>query len=92
MRLAFVRSNTYIHTQLIDDEKGLTLCSASTSEKSFGKKNTKNKEGARKLGELIAERAAAKGVKKVVLDRRERLYHGCIAEFSSSARSKGLEF
>ena len=91
-RLAFIRSNSYLHTQLIDDENRQTLCSASTSEKSFGSKKAKNKEAARKLGELIATRAAEKGVKKVVLDRRGRLYHGCIAEFSNSARSQGLEF
>ena len=91
-RLAFIRSNSYLHTQLIDDENGKTLCSASTSEKSFGAEKAKNKEAARKLGELIAARAAEKGVKKVVLDRRGRLYHGCIAEFSNSARAQGLEF
>ena len=92
MRLAFIHSNQYLHTQLIDDKLGKTLCCASTSEKSFPNKKTNNKEAAHILGELIADRAKKVGVAKVILDRRGRLYHGCIAKFSDAARGKGLEF
>ncbi len=92
-RLIFVRSNQYISSQIIDDVSSKTLCSASTNEKSFAdSKALKNKEAAKSLGVLIAKRAVEKGIKKVVLDRRGRLYHGRIVEFSEGARSQGLEF
>ena len=90
-RLVFNLSNKYIFAQVIDDATGKTLCSAATNEKSFALKG-KNKEAAKQLGEVIAQRASEKGVKQVVLDRRGRLYHGKIAAFADAAREKGLEF
>lgn len=90
-RLVFNRSNRYLSAQLVDDATGVTLCSAATNEKGFAVQG-KNKEAARKLGEVIAERASGKGIKQVVLDRRGILYHGRIAEFAAAARDKGLEF
>lgn len=89
-RLVFKRSNRFLSCQIVDDQKGLTIVSATTSEKDFtgSKKDT---EAAKKLGELIAQRAKEKGVGKVVLDRRGILYHGRIAAFADAAREKGLE-
>lgn len=89
-RLVFVKSNRYLSAQVIDDVKGVTIAQASTMEKSG--KAGKTKSDAEKLGALIAERAKAKGVEKVVLDRRGRLYHGKIVSFADSAREKGLVF
>jgi large subunit ribosomal protein L18 len=90
-RLVFNRSNRYLACQLIDDQKGLTICAASTNEKDFSGPK-KNKEAAEKLGKMIAERAKEKGVKSVALDRRGILYHGRIAAFADAARENGLEF
>jgi large subunit ribosomal protein L18 len=90
-RLVINRSNRFLAVQIVDDSTGRTLCQAATNEKSFAVKG-KNKDAATKLGELIAARAAEKGVKKVVLDRRGALYHGKIAAFADAAREKGLEF
>jgi len=90
-RLVFNRTNRFLMVQVIDDEKGVTICSASTQEKDFSG-SKKNKEAAKKLGEIIAKRAKEKGITKIVLDRRGRLYHGRIAEFAEAARSGGLEF
>ena len=90
-RLVINRSNRFLAVQIIDDLTGRTLCAAATNQKDFAKKG-KNKESAKALGELIASRAAEKGVKKVVLDRRGNLYHGKVAAFADAAREKGLEF
>lgn len=92
MRMTFVRTNRYFSVQIIDDIQKQTLCSASTNEKDFSSASTKNKVAARKLGELIAQRAKAKKIEKVYLDRRGHLYHGCLAEFSTAARENGLQF
>lgn len=90
-RLVFSRSNRYLSAQIVDDKVGRTMCAASTSEKEFDG-NKKNREAARKLGEMVAERAKAKSVTRVFLDRRGILYHGRIAEFADAARASGLEF
>ncbi|MBI3395915.1 MAG: 50S ribosomal protein L18 [Spirochaetia bacterium] len=89
-RMVVNRSNRYISVQIIDDAKGTTLCAASTQDEAI--KGGRNKDAAKKLGELIAARAKEKGITKVVLDRRGRLYHGRIAAFAEAAREKGLEF
>lgn len=91
-RLVFNRSNRFLAVQLIDDVKGVTLCHASTMEEGFKSGGRKNKEAAKKLGELIAERVLKLGIKQIVLDRRGILYHGKIASFADAAREKGLEF
>jgi large subunit ribosomal protein L18 len=90
-RLNVYRSNANIYAQIIDDVAGVTLVSASTLEKDF-EGATGNKEAARKVGQLIAERAKAKGIDTVVFDRGGYLYHGRVAELAAGAREAGLEF
>jgi large subunit ribosomal protein L18 len=94
-RLLLRKTNRYLIAQIVDDETGRTLCQATTFEKSFAsevKGSAKNREAARKLGEIIASRAKEKGITKVYFDRRGRLYHGKVAEFADRAREAGLEF
>lgn len=90
-RLNVFRSNKHIYAQLIDDNKGLTLASASSLEKDL-EANGGNVEGARAVGSLIAKRAIEKGFKSVVFDRGGYLYHGRIQALADAAREAGLEF
>ena len=90
-RLNVFRSSKHIYAQIIDDVAGVTLAAASSLEKGFDA-NGGNKEGAFKVGEMIAERALAKGVKDVVFDRAGFLYHGRVAALAEGAREGGLEF
>ena len=90
-RLNVFRSEKHIYAQVIDDSKGHTLCSASSVEKDFESSGS-NKEGARKVGELIAGRAAAIGVENVVFDRGGYIYHGRVKELAEAAREGGLKF
>lgn len=90
-RLTVFRSNKEIYAQLIDDEKGVTLVSASTMEKSFERKGTKT-ERAIFVGKSVAERAKAIGVEAVVFDRNGYLYHGRVKSLADSARENGLKF
>ncbi|MCB1164703.1 MAG: 50S ribosomal protein L18 [Leptospiraceae bacterium] len=90
-RLVLNRTNKYLFAQIIDDENGKVLCTASTLEKNFSGPK-KNIEAAKKLGEVLAGRAKEKGVSSVVFDRRGRLYHGRMAQFAEAAREGGLEF
>ena len=90
-RLNVFRSAKHIYAQIIDDVAGVTLAAASSLEKGFDA-NGGNKEGAFKVGEMIAERALAKGVKDVVFDRAGFLYHGRVAELAEGARKGGLNF
>ena len=92
-RLAVFRSNKHLSVQLIDDDEGRTLASASTTEadiRSAG--STASVEAATKIGQLVAERGKAAGVTKVVFDRGGFAYHGRIAAVASAARDAGLEF
>ncbi|HHV14340.1 MAG TPA: 50S ribosomal protein L18 [Bacilli bacterium] len=91
-RLNVFRSNKYIYAQIIDDIKGVTLVSASSFEKELNLKNGSNIEAATKVGELVAERALAAKITKVVFDRGGYLYHGRVKALAEGARSKGLEF
>jgi len=93
-RLNVFRSLTNIYAQIIDDTAGHTLVAASTLDESIkGKiKNGGNKEAAREVGKLIAEKALEKGIKQVVFDRGGYLYHGRIKELAEAAREAGLEF
>ncbi|OUM95067.1 MAG: 50S ribosomal protein L18 [Thermobacillus sp. ZCTH02-B1] len=93
-RLSVFRSAKHIYAQLIDDEKGITLASASTLDKELRGKiaNGGNVEAARQVGELIAKRAKAKGIDKVVFDRGGYLYHGRVKALADAAREGGLEF
>ena len=90
-RLAVFRSNANIYAQIIDDVNGVTLASASTLDKEF-EGATGNCEAANKVGKLLAERAAAKGIKVVVFDRGGYVYHGRVAALADGAREGGLEF
>ena len=92
-RLAVFRSNKHISAQVIDDRAGHTLAAASTHEASLGGSGgTGNKEAAERVGRLVAERARAAGVSKVVFDRGGFLYHGRVAAVAEGARDAGLEF
>lgn len=95
-RLAVYRSQTHIYAQVIDDEAGRTLCSASSLDKDFqGKGKAKrgaNLEAAKAIGQLIATRAKDKGVEAVVFDRGGFHYHGRIKALADAAREGGLKF
>jgi large subunit ribosomal protein L18 len=90
-RLAVSYSNQHIYAQVIDDSLGRTLVSASTLDKSFEKASS-NVESARKVGQLIAERAKGSNVSAVVFDRGGHLYHGKIKALADAAREGGLQF
>jgi large subunit ribosomal protein L18 len=93
-RLSVFRSARHIYAQIIDDTHGSTLVSASSVETSVagtlaGKKKV---ERAVQVGKLVAERAKAKGIEKVVFDRNGFLYHGRVKAVSDGAREAGLQF
>ena len=90
-RLNVFRSNANIYAQIIDDVKGVTLCAASTLDKEFNGKGS-NKEAARKVGKMIAKRAAEKGITEVVFDRGGYIFHGRVKELADGAREGGLNF
>ena len=90
-RLAVYRSNANIYAQIIDDIKGVTLCSASSVEKDFEGIGS-NKEAAKKVGAKIAEKALAAGITEVVFDRGGYIYHGRVSELAAGAREAGLKF
>jgi large subunit ribosomal protein L18 len=90
-RLNVFRSSKHIYAQIINDETGVTLCAASSMSKDFDG-NGGNKEGARKVGEMIASAAKAKGIENVVFDRGGFLYHGRVQELADGAREGGLKF
>ena len=91
-RLSVFRSNANITAQIIDDEKGVTLVSASTLEKDLNIKNGGNVEAAKLIGAEIAKRAKKAKITKVVFDRGGYLYHGRVAALADAAREAGLEF
>ncbi|MBK9316035.1 MAG: 50S ribosomal protein L18 [Acidobacteria bacterium] len=91
-RLAIFRSLNHIYAQVIDDVKGVTICSASTIEKSAGVGNGGNTDAAKTIGRLIAERAKEKGVSSVVFDRGGYIYHGRVKTLAEAAREAGLQF
>lgn len=90
-RLNVFRSTSNIYAQLIDDIKGVTLVSASTLDKEF-KGNGGNKEAAKAVGKMIAERAVKKDITEVVFDRGGYIYHGRVKELAEGAREGGLKF
>ena len=89
-RLCVYRSNKNIEAQLIDDVKGVTLVSSSSMTLKLA--NGSNIEAAKAVGKDIAEKAVAKGLKKVVFDRSGYIYHGRIKALAEAAREAGLEF
>lgn len=92
-RLNVFRSLKHIYAQVIDDDRGITLVAASSlSPELRGKVNGGNIEGAAAVGRLIAEKAKAKGISKVVFDRAGYLYHGRVKALADAARENGLEF
>ena len=91
-RLNVFRSNSNIFAQIIDDEAGVTLVSASSLDKDLKLENGSNIEAATKVGEAIAEKAKKAKIKEVVFDRGGYLYHGRVKALAEAARNKGLEF
>jgi large subunit ribosomal protein L18 len=89
-RLAVYRSLNHIYAQVIDDDSGRTLASASTTEKDLAGKSGGNIEAAKRVGQSIAERALAAGVESVVFDRGGYLYHGRVRALTDAARAAGL--
>ena len=90
-RLNVFRSTKNIYAQLIDDVKGVTLASASSLDKEIDVYGG-NKDAARKVGQLIAKRAADKGITEVVFDRGGYIFHGRVKELAEGAREGGLKF
>ena len=90
-RLAVYFSNTNVYAQVIDDEAGRTLVSASTKEKGFGESRA-NVATATRVGQAVAERALALNITEVVFDRGGLIYHGKVKALADAAREKGLKF
>ncbi|MFN2607947.1 MAG: 50S ribosomal protein L18 [Acidimicrobiales bacterium] len=90
-RLAVFRSNKHVTAQVIDDVAGRTLAAASTVEVELRTGATGNREAAAIVGRLVAERARAAGVERVVFDRGGFQYHGRVAAVADAARAAGLE-
>ena len=93
-RLCVFRSNANIYAQIIDDEAGKTLVSASSLDKEVKAsiENGSNKEGAAAVGKKIAERALAANINEVVFDRGGYIFHGRVAALAEAAREAGLKF
>jgi len=89
-RLAVYRSLNHIYAQVVDDELGKTIVSASTTEKDLRGTTGGNLDAARRIGKAIAERALEKGIESVVFDRGGYLYHGRIKALTDAAREAGL--
>jgi large subunit ribosomal protein L18 len=95
-RLAVYRSNLHIYAQIIDDVAQHTLVSASTIDKELKEKfadaSSSNCDASAEVGKLVAQRALAKGIDKVVFDRGGNLYHGRVKALADAARESGLNF
>ena len=94
LRLSVHRSGKHISAQIIDDKAGKTLVMASSIEKDLRDKlkTGANKDAAKTIGQLVAERAIKAGIKEVVFDRGGYLYHGRVKELAEAAREAGLSF
>jgi len=94
-RLSIYKSVKYVYAQVIDDERGVTLAQANSSDPEIRQRLTgsgSNKDAAKAVGEVVAERAKAKGIEKVVFDRGGYIYHGNVKVLADAAREKGLQF
>ncbi len=93
-RLSVHRTNKHIYCQLIDDDLGKTLCSASTRDGDLAAKikNGGNCDAAKVIGEALGAKAIAAGVKQVKFDRGQFKFHGRIAELAKAVRDAGVEF
>ncbi|MGB9706700.1 MAG: 50S ribosomal protein L18 [Microgenomates group bacterium] len=92
LRLAVFRSNKYIYAQIIDDEKGHTLVSASDLSDLGDLGNLSNLEKAKEVGKILAKKALEKNIKYVWFDRRRYKYHGRVKALAEGAREGGLKF
>lgn len=94
LRLSVFRSNLQIYAQIIDDESGSTLVSASTREPEFRQSgaNGSTVAAATAIGKLLAERAKAKGIEQIAFDRGSYRYHGRVKALADAAREGGLQF
>ena len=90
-RLNVFRSLKNIYAQIIDDEKGVTLVSASSKDKAFSQYGG-NVEAAKAIGAAVAKKALEKGITEVVFDRGGYIYHGRVAALAEAAREAGLKF
>jgi large subunit ribosomal protein L18 len=93
-RLAVFRSLRHLYAQVIDDERGVTIASVSTLDKTSAGdlESTGSRSAGKRVGELIAERAKSQGVEAVVFDRGGFSYHGVIRAIAEGAREAGLKF
>ncbi|MBS4012451.1 MAG: 50S ribosomal protein L18 [Bacteroidetes bacterium] len=91
-RLTVFRSNKQIYAQIIDDNEGVTIASASSVSKEVSETPAVKSEIAKQVGKLIAEKAKQKGVEQVIFDRNGYLYHGRIKSLAEGAREGGLKF
>ncbi|MES1244488.1 MAG: 50S ribosomal protein L18 [Acidobacteriota bacterium] len=94
-RLSIYKSVKYFYAQVIDDDRGVTLAQANSSDAEAKQRitgSTSNKDAAKVVGELVAERAKEKGIEKVVFDRGGYIYHGNVKVLADAAREKGLQF
>lgn len=90
-RLSVYKSNKEIYAQLVDDNRGKTLASASSREKGIDVKGTKSEISAA-VGKKIAEKAIAAGIENIVFDRNGFVYHGRVKALADGAREAGLKF
>lgn len=93
-RLSVFRSSQHIYAQVIDDQEGATLASASTLEKEIREKlkTGADKDAAAEIGKLVADRAVKAGVTEVIFDRGAYIYHGRVKALADAAREGGLKF
>jgi len=91
-RFTVFRSNKQIYVQLVDDQEGKTLLSASSAVAGIADKKVNKKEQAKLVGSLIAEKAKEAGIESVVFDRNGYLYHGRVKSLAEAAREGGLKF
>lgn len=92
LRLAVFRSHKYIYAQIIDDQSGRTLASASDQKLPKAEAKKTKTEKAAMVGQILAQKAIKKKIKKVWFDRRKYKYHGRIKALADGARKEGLEF
>ena len=91
-RLCVYRSLKHISAQIIDDDAGRTLVSADSREKSFTTRPGRNRQAAKELGKLVAQRSLENGVSSVIFDRNGFRYHGRVQALAEAAREEGLKF
>lgn len=91
-RLSVFRSNKQIYGQLINDDLGVTILSASSMDEALASENGTKVETANKVGKALGEKAVSNGIDTIVFDRNGYLYHGRVKSFAEGAREAGLKF